>query len=583
MLADDFRNAFHSYSGISEMLKQYTYEELITHITTLVNAKLQTLLDYPMCCCHKGSNSSSYRYVLEDLQTNINRYDKVYELLDDETSRMVFLYLIQFRLIPDAQFLSYAYDVSLQNPQSPAFNTASDDATDSVPGSIATFDSKEILSQRDYINTYSPDLAFFAHPFISDLWELPLLLHSIQPNYKLRLRHYHQTQNVNTVFYAIIQDAWNKTEEAPAPRTAVALPWREGWINVELTKDCGLIPYLLHKNHGMDVTMTGANKGPYPYLKEYVNGLQMYYLESGNELEKIKYIAEHGKEIDLLILRGAYDVNTGIALQYKRVNPKGKIYVGLDANSHWMDRILWDRPGFTAFMDCCDVIATSCRALQKHLNEKWPWKIEYIPNGYYDYGMKREAPVFSEKENTILTVSRLGTPQKATPVLMNAFALIADRIPEWNLKLVGSIDPAFQPFIDRFFTERPDLRSRIEFTGVISDKNRLFEEYRKAKIFALPSTFEGGTPNVVSEALTAGCVMAVTKFDAWEDAIDEGRCGFATEINNTDGFATLLLTLCKHPELEIFSRNSYDYAMRNYDMKAVVAKLYELLFGGDTV
>ena len=164
---------------------------------------------------------------------------------------------------------------------------------------------------------------------------------------------------------------------------------------------------------------------------------------------------------------------------------------------------------------------------------------------------------------------------------MNAFALIANRLPDWKLKLVGSIDPAFQPFIDRFFTEHPDLTSRIEFTGVISDKEKLFAEYQKAKIFALPSTFEGGTPNVVSEALTAGCAMAVTKFDAWEDAIDEGNCGMAADINDLNGFADILETLCRHPELETLSKNSYTYAMRNFDMEAIVAKLYELLFGGD--
>ena len=116
---------------------------------------------------------------------------------------------------------------------------------------------------------------------------------------------------------------------------------------------------------------------------------------------------------------------------------------------------------------------------------------------------------------------------------------------------------------------------------VISDKEKLFEEYQKAKIFALPSLFEGGTPNVLAEALTAGCVTAVTKFDAWEDAIDEGRCGMAAEINDTDGFADILLKLCLHPELSRLSQNAYDFALRNYDMESIVAKLYEMLFGGN--
>ena len=364
-------------------------------------------------------------------------------------------------------------------------------------------------------------------------------------------------------------------------KTAIAIPWREGWSNVELTKDCGYIPFLLHKNHGMNVTMVGANTEPYPYLDTYVKGLNMEFLNEGSVEEKTDYIIQHAAEIDLLMLRGPYPHNFLPAIEYKRVNPKGKIYIGLDANSHWTDRILWNDPTFIQFMNCCDVIATSCRAMQKHLNEKWPWKIEYIPNGYYNYGITRPAPDFAKKENTILTVARLGTPQKCTDVLLNAFAFIADRLPDWKLKLVGSINPVFETYIKTFFEHYPQLASRIEFTGVISDKEQLFEEYQKAKIFALPSFFEGGTPNVIAEALTAGCATAVTKFDAWEDAIDDGRCGMACNIGDVNGFADILFALCTHPDLPQLSQNAYDYAMRNYNMETIVSKLHEMLFGED--
>ena len=49
-------------------------------------------------------------------------------------------------------------------------------------------------------------------------------------------------------------------KEPPARRTRVVAmaPYERGWSNVELVKDCGLIPYLLYKNHGCDVTMVGA-------------------------------------------------------------------------------------------------------------------------------------------------------------------------------------------------------------------------------------------------------------------------------------------------------------------------------------
>ena len=118
----------------------------------------------------------------------------------------------------------------------------------------------------------------------------------------------------------------------------------------------------------------------------------------------------------------------------------------------------------------------------------------------------------------------------------------------------------------------------MQFAGVIADKAELYQEYDRAKIFALPSAWEGGTPNVVSEALHSGCVMAVTKFDAYEDAIDRGRCGAASALFDIPGFANNLLSLCQNPGLEELSQNAYQYALRTYDMEFVVKRLHYLLY-----
>lgn len=575
MPIDHFESHLQTYSDISTLVKTYNHHDIFSHVLGLCNATAEDLMNLPIGSRLKGNVTGIYQFVLEDIEKNISRYDQVYELLADDTSKTVFTHLMQYRLIPDARFLKAACDNSSQ-PESILANyinfTETDFNTNEIPG---------ILNAKDTIRTSIPMLTLCVSHIISDIWEIPLLLKTIYPEYKFYLRHYSPDQNRQTILYAIPKATSNAGKKTP--KTCVALPWREGWTNVELTKDCGLIPYLLYKNHDMDVTMTGTDKGPYPYLDAYVKGLHMHFLTSGSLEEKLQYIEQHGKEIDLLLLRGAYDINIDIAQRYKKVNPAGKIYVGLDANSHWMDRILWHRPDFMAFLDCCDVIATSCRAMQKHLNEKWPWKIEYIPNGYYNYDIPRKAPVFENKQNVILTVSRIGTEQKATPVLLEAFARIAEQVPDWKLKLVGPIEPSFQSEINKFFTTYPHLASRVEFTGPIQDKNKLYEEYLNAKIFALPSLFEGGTPNVVSEALTAGCVMAVTKFDAWEDAVDNGNCGMASELEDTAGFSRILLALCQHPELNRLSQNAYHYAQRNFDMPRIVAKLYEMLFGGDFI
>lgn len=356
-------------------------------------------------------------------------------------------------------------------------------------------------------------------------------------------------------------------------------PYDRGWSNVEFLKDCGLIPYLLYKNHNCDVTFVGAKREEWPYLEQHLKGVKTDILPTGTVDEKLAYIREHAKTIDCLILRGAYETNFAIAILYKQLNPNGKIYVGLDANSHWMDRIPWFQEDFVNFMNSCDVIATSCTAMQMHLNEKWPWVIEHIPNGYYDIYQQNIVPDFSTKENSILTVARIGTAQKSNHIMLEGFAYIAKLIPDWHFYLVGSIEPDFNMYIEEYFKYFPDLKSRVHFTGPIHDKEKLKDMYLKAKVFALSSIMEGGTPNVIGEALSSGCAVVTTKVDAWEDAINHGKCGVACPMNDSEAFARSLYQLCSDPALEEKNRAAYNYALEHFDMEKIVARLYLMLFG----
>ena len=102
----------------------------------------------------------------------------------------------------------------------------------------------------------------------------------------------------------------------------------------------------------------------------------------------------------------------------------------------------------------------------------------------------------------------------------------------------------------------------------------------EAKIFALPSLCEGGAPNVVAEALNAGCVMAVSRVDACDEMINGGACGMSAEINDARDFGQILLQLCKDKNLSRMSENAYEYGRNHFDMERIVARLDEMLFGG---
>jgi glycosyltransferase involved in cell wall biosynthesis len=244
-----------------------------------------------------------------------------------------------------------------------------------------------------------------------------------------------------------------------------------------------------------------------------------------------------------------------------------------------MDRIEWDNPAFRRFLDQCDVIAASNKVIQKHLSMKWPYKIEYIPNGFYNFSNCDLNIDFSKKENVLLTVGRIGTDQKNNELLLEVFAKIADKIPTWSLRLVGGVEETFQAYIGNYFKKYPNLKDRVAFTGNISDRRQLMEEYKKAKIFALTSRWEG-TPNVTAEALYGGCYMVISSIDAAADAVDGGRCGQI--FTNGDQLSSLLIQICHQPELlEKGGHNAVEYAHRVFDFNNIIKRLHYLLFQED--
>lgn len=444
---------------------------------------------------------------------------------------------------------------------------------------VEGFEIPALLGAKRHIREDFPKLAICTYHIVSDMWEIPRLIDALHPGYRFYIRHYDFPQNWETVLYAI-------PPKAPAPpparrqterRRVVTLPAQGGWSNSQLLKDCGVIPFLLHKNHGCDAIMAGERVDTYSNLR-YVEGMRLEFLPEGGGAE---YLFREAQNIDCLLLYGPYPEYFPLADLYKRRNPRGKIALALDANTSWMDRIQWAEPEFRRFMDRCDVITASGHTMQRHLNEKWPWPIEYIPNGFYNFSSRPWHVDFSRKENIILTVGRLGTTQKATDVLLESFAKIAPQIPNWELHLAGGVEPDFQPWLEDFRRRFPELQSRIRFLGNLTDRDALYEAYQRAKIFALPSRSEGGTPNVIGEALFSGDAIAITKIDEYQDATGQGCCGLAAEGWDAEAFSRVLLRLCRSKELDTLCRNAYDYARRAYDMEKAVARLYALIFDGE--
>lgn len=350
------------------------------------------------------------------------------------------------------------------------------------------------------------------------------------------------------------------------------------WMNVELVKECGIVPYLLHRNHGVDVTIVGApNEAGYPYL-ELLEGLKMEFLADGKLATKLKYITENAESIDILILRGINYDSLEVTRAYKSANTKGIIYCGLDINSDYADRIPFYQSPYREFFEAMDVMGASCKKITDFLNDKWYWNVECIRNGYYDVIRKTsrvERVDFDSREKIILYVGRINMDQKASNELVRAFIMASGEIPEWRLRLVGPYTEDFEAFYRKISIENPDLSERIELAGNIDNRNLLHTEYEKAQLFATTSYFEGGTPNALAEALCSGLAMAVTKVDAYEDIIGEDESGMSVDIGDIAGFAEMLIKLCNEADIRQMSENAYRRGNEFFNMENIVSELYD--------
>ena len=109
MNANDFEKHFSSYDGISQMLKSCSYDEIISVIAKICGVE-PTALESMLV---KGYNEKiQYQYLLKDTIKNIVRYDTVYNMLSDASSKKVFFLLIKHRVFPDEAFFKKASELS---------------------------------------------------------------------------------------------------------------------------------------------------------------------------------------------------------------------------------------------------------------------------------------------------------------------------------------------------------------------------------------------------------------------------------------------------------------------------------------
>lgn len=321
-----------------------------------------------------------------------------------------------------------------------------------------------------------------------------------------------------------------------------------------LGKDVFLVPYYLGKQLHYQVTIVYPQTATNAHFPEMIHGVKLVPLRMCKGIPLVRtwrfylYLLRHARCINLF-MRFHYSIHTRLMVViYKLLNSGGKAYVKLDIGSlsiekaHHTKSCLLRRMMVVAVSKCFikSVDRVSCETAQAYQLlqgsplEKFRFgdKLVLMPNGFDEELLKSyklKERTFTEKENLIITVGRLGTSPKNTKMFLRALECID--LGEWTVCLIGPIEKSFQPHIDTFFERHPEKRNKIIFTGPIYDKKELWEYYNRAKVFVLTSSWES-YGLVLNEAKRFRNYLVSTPVGAFADLTDGDKYGRSIPIDD---------------------------------------------------
>lgn len=153
----------------------------------------------------------------------------------------------------------------------------------------------------------------------------------------------------------------------------------------------------------------------------------------------------------------------------------------------------------------------------------------------------REEVEGEKRINRIISVGRL-YPQKNQKMMIEAFAKIAPKFPEWSLVIYGE---GHQRKALELLVERLKVKDKVLLPGRCET---VIEEVAKSKVFCLSSDYEGMS-NAMIEALCVGTPVISTRVSGTDELIRDGENGLLVDIGDTEGLAQAFEKLLSNQEL----------------------------------
>ncbi|GAU66099.1 putative phosphatidylinositol alpha-mannosyltransferase PimA [Streptomyces sp. NBRC 110611] len=200
-----------------------------------------------------------------------------------------------------------------------------------------------------------------------------------------------------------------------------------------------------------------------------------------------------------------------------------------------------------------------------------------IPNGVDVDFFARAEPKAAWQGRTIGFVGRIDEPRKGLPVLMKALPRILAEVPDARLLVAGRGDER-----EAVAGLPADLRSRVEFLGMVSDEDKA-RLLRSVDLYIAPNTGGESFGIVLVEAMSAGAPVLASDLDAFAQVLGQGEAGELFTNEDADALATAAVRLLGDPArlAELRARGSRH--VRRFDWSTVGADIlavYETVTAG---
>ena len=307
-------------------------------------------------------------------------------------------------------------------------------------------------------------------------------------------------------------------------------------------------------------------------------------------LDNLKMIFYYFKQIEVLQVYHLLWRSLWIGLLYRIVNEKGVLYLKLDEDPGIIEKYQKSPNSFykiktlnNYFMRLADFDLISIETMklyhflrtQHPLLKNFSEKIFYSPSGFDKLALEKARPtdsIIEQKSNIILHVGRIGTLQKRTDIILNAFTSLCELYPSWKLIIIGASEKEFVTQLENGIANHPH---QIIYAGFISDRNTLYDYYKQAKLIAIPSSYES-FGLVAVEAGFFETVVVGSDIPSLREITNDGQFGFLSPPNDLSSFTYSLEYALNHPdEITKKAQDFRKYLNLEYDWSKICEKLVE--------